>query len=396
MTYSGLADIGECLSVAAKIREGDFESWYREWYALARHLQDTGDSCLARGHNVSAREAYYRASTYYRTAEFYLHGNPADPRIVDAWNRSRDTFVAAAMMDTFVLEPVEIPYENTTLPGYFYSADRTGVPRPLLIVQTGFDGTQEELYPYAVEGLKRGYNVLTFEGPGQGRVIRVQHIPFRADWEKVVTPVIDYAVSRPDVDGSRIALWGISLGGYFAPRAAAYDHRIAALIADGGVYDPGMSYAILMSYDPEYQNRTSPVTHQELRDYIEKNRFYVDEGMYQAMNGSIKIRWVQEHGMYTFGAATPSDYILKFLDLSMESSAGRIRCPTLICDSESDTLLGGQAKQLYDRLECRKEYMLFSDDYGAGYHCQMGAFATSFQRKFDWLDETMASLGPES
>jgi alpha-beta hydrolase superfamily lysophospholipase len=92
------------------------------------------------------------------------------------------------------------------------------VKRPLLIVHTGFDGTGEELYfSTASFAVRRGYNVLIFEGPGQGGVIRTQKIPFRPDWETVVTPVVDYALSRREVDPRKIALMGISFGGYFAP-----------------------------------------------------------------------------------------------------------------------------------------------------------------------------------
>ncbi len=203
-SYSGEADIGECLPTASWIWEGDFESWYSEWNRTA------GDESLAAGHRVTAMEAYYRAATYHRTAEFFLHGDPADPRIVETWEKSRESFRDALSLDVVPYEIVTIPYENTTLPGYFYMVDDSGKPRPLLIVQTGFDGCQEELHPYEMEGIRRGYNVLTFEGPGQGEVIRVRHIPFRHDWENVIGPVVDYAVSRPDVDEDRVALWGIS------------------------------------------------------------------------------------------------------------------------------------------------------------------------------------------
>ena len=180
--YSGEADLGECLYTASRTKDGDMESWYNEWYAIAEHFRKMGDDSLSHGLDVSAFESYYRAATYYRTAEFFLHGNPSDSRILETWGKSRDFFVKAAQLDAIQFEEVTIPYASTALPGYFYSVDKSGKRRPLLIVQTGFDGCQEELRPYALEGIKRGYNVLTFEGPGQGAVIRLQHIPFRPDW----------------------------------------------------------------------------------------------------------------------------------------------------------------------------------------------------------------------
>jgi len=119
--------------------------------------------------------------------------------------------------------PIEIPFEGMTLPGYLCLVDKSGTKRPLLIVHSGFDGTAEELYfEIAHFAVKRGYNVLLFEGPGQGGMIRVQKMPFRPNWETVVTPVVDYAITRKEVDAKRIALMGISFGGYLAPRAVAF------------------------------------------------------------------------------------------------------------------------------------------------------------------------------
>lgn len=88
----------------------------------------------------------------------------------------------------------------------------------------------------AAAALQRGYTCLTFEGPGQGATIRLQRIPFRHDWENVITPVVDDLHTRPEVDKQRIALMGISLGGLWALRAAAYEHRLAACIANDGLF----------------------------------------------------------------------------------------------------------------------------------------------------------------
>src|SRR6185437_4637339 len=175
-------------------------------------------------------EAYLRASNYYRLAEFFLM-DPEDPRIQTTWGNSKECFRKAAELFSppIVVEPIEIPYEQITLPGYLYKVDdhydddddrkdskHPKPRRPTLIAHGGFDSTLEELYTSAAApALERGYNCLTFEGPGQGGVIRKQRIPYRHDWEKVVTPVVDYALTRPEeIDLRRIALMGISMGGY--------------------------------------------------------------------------------------------------------------------------------------------------------------------------------------
>lgn len=384
--YAGEADIGECLATASRIQNGDFGSWYSEWNRTADHFRAAGDKSRAAGHTVTAREAYYRAATYYRTAEFFLHGNPSDPRIVATWQKSRDAFRDALALDTVPYEIVAIPYENTTLPGYFYKVDNSGRARPLLIVQTGFDGCQEELHPYATEGIKRGYNVLTFEGPGQGEVIRVQHLPFRADWENVITPVVDYAVSRPEVDPNRIALWGISLGGYLAPRGAAYEPRIGTLVADGGTYDTGQD---LLHGMQESGGPAANMTEQELQVWLRSDPAEFNDAMRQAMARDTGTRWLHENGMFVFHASTPAQFWARWMNMTMEGSAGKIRCPTLVTAGTADHFDPGavQARLLYDHLTCEKELRVFSDEYGAGTHCQLGAFAQSFGDKFDWLDE---------
>jgi pimeloyl-ACP methyl ester carboxylesterase len=193
---------------------------------------------LGAGHLESAREAYLRASTYFRTAEFYLHGDPGGPRILSESRASQQAYAEAAKLTGPTWEPVQIPYEGRTLPGYFYKVDNSDKPRPTLIFFGGFDSSLEELFYFGgAPAVRRGYNCLTFDGPGQGAPIREQKRPFRYDWEAVVIPAVDYALTRPDVDGANLALKGTSLGGYFAARAVAFEHRPRVAIFFDGLYD---------------------------------------------------------------------------------------------------------------------------------------------------------------
>jgi len=385
--YSKGADLGEVIGTAARMKPMNFETWYNEWTKTADHFNEVGKVAKEKGHLVSAHDAWLRAATYYRTAEFFLHSNPDDPRILTSWRNSVETFRNAMDLDPVHMEVVTIPYENTTLPGYFYTADDSGEKKPLLIVQTGFDGTQEELYSNALEGVRRGYNVLTFEGPGQGEVIRVQKLPFRYDWEYVVTPVIDYAVNRTDVDPEKIGLWGISMGGYLAPRAAAFDDRITALIADGGIYDlAAEEIEQFKQGSPELEN----VTREEFFSYIRESRDEIMGGLYSMMNKSTSMDWEMTQGMYVFGVADPVDVMLAYEDYTLADVIDRITATTLVADSVSDSKIGGtQPKIFYDHLTSPKEYMVFNNEYCAGEHCQIGASALSFQQKFDWLDEQL-------
>ena len=382
-TYYGGADIGECLSTAYRIKEGDFESWYTEWLATAERVSNYGDNSLSAGHKVSAREAYFRASNYYRNAEFFLHTNPQDPRIIETWQKSVDSFKKAAQLFVpYKVEFVEIPYEGTSIPGYFYKVDDNDAsspsskPKPTLILHTGFDGTQEELYVTSViAALDRGYNCLTFEGPGQGRVIRKQKIPFRYDWEKVVIPVIDFVVGNYEkqCDLKRLALMGVSMGGYLAARAAAFEHRIGACILDDGVYD---IYENFMEKLGTLDNAVAQGNATVVNTAIETS-MYFDTG----------IRWIMSHGMWVFNAKDPLDFMQKNKDYTLKDVAGNIECPTLVLEAQMDDDFPGGPKKVYDALKCPKKYMLFTAEEGAEDHCQVAALSLSNQRIFDWLDE---------
>lgn len=377
---SGGADIGEVLKTAYAIKQGDDESWYREWMKTAERCEKSGDDFLARGRRISARQEFFKASNYYRTAEFFLHTNPGDARIVSVWKKSRECFLKAANLADHPIIPVEIPFEGTALPGYLCLVDNSGAERPLLIIHSGFDGTAEEVYfESACFAVRRGYNVLIFEGPGQGGVIRMQGLPFRPDWETVVAPVVDYAISRKEVDDERIALMGISFGGYLAPRAAAFDKRIKACIANGGVFDFHMTAGL----KPEEEKSLN--TRQGAEE--------IDEAIYQKMKSDPSFRWSIANGMFTFHARSPSEWLKMMRAYTMEDVAKKIRCPTLIVDSEGDKDMPGQALRLYDALNCRKDYMLFTKEEGAEEHCQMGAILISNARILDWLDDILMNDG---
>ena len=371
--YGG-ADLGECLVTASQIRQGDFESWYEHWSKTARRVHTLAEDALQQGQRVSAREAYLRASNYYRTAEFFLHGKPQDPRILSTWGNSRATFrQAIKLMDTPV-EEVLIPYEGSHLPGYFYRPDDFHHPCPTLMVHGGYDSTGEELYfLIAAAAMQRGYACLTFEGPGQGALLREQHLPFRPDWEQVVTPVVDFLLRRPEVDPARIALMGISLGGYLAPRAAAFEHRLAALIADDGLYN------YQFSEKARTVTRIATLFGRALGHYV----------LRKVMQRNSGIRWAIENGMFTFQVGSIWDLIEATESWSLEGVANTITCPTLVCEAVGDHFFAGQPKMLYEALTCPKILLRFTAEDGAEEHCQLGALLLSNHRVFEWLDSTL-------
>jgi hypothetical protein len=232
------SEAGEVLATAARIKDGDYGSWVREWEATADRVRAAATASEDAGHAVSAREAYLRASTYYFNAAFFVVGTGDGDRLPQLWRTHRDCFERAATLFDPPFQRVAIPYVDTTLEGWFFAAAASGGRRPLAILNNGSDGTVTDMWVQgAAAGIERGYNCLTFDGPGQGQALFEQGLHFRPDWEAVVTPVVDYALTREGVDPDRIALLGVSQAGYWVPRAVAFEHRIAAAVADPGVVD---------------------------------------------------------------------------------------------------------------------------------------------------------------
>ncbi len=371
------ADISECMETARRIKEGDRESWYAEWLKTADRVRQGAEESLKGGHRVSAHHAYLRASNYYRTAEFFVNASAEDPRSLKTWQSSHDCFIQAAALAEPTFEVIQIPYESMTLPGYFFRVDDSGKPRPTIITMTGLDGYVEETYfSVAHAGLRRGYNCLAFDGPGQGGVLRQDGIPFRPDWEAVVTPVLDYAFRRSDVDPKRVTIIGRSFGGYLAPRAASAEHRLAACIADPGEFD---LFEMALSRMP-----------QELRDQIIADDPAVDATLAGMMRDDAA-RFFFTSRMRVFGAKSLREMFQMWREYTLKGRAGRITCPTLVCDNVDDPA-ASQARQLYDALISPKAYIRFPDEEAAGGHCEGGAQVLFSRRIYDWLDDTLGTI----
>ena len=292
---------GEVLTTSARIKSGDYDSWYDAWNESADRIAKEAAEQLARGHRVSARDSYLRASGYYFSSEFFLHANPKDPRIARAYRLSVDCYKRCAALYDPPIIAVEIPYEHTTLPGYLHRVDRSNRRRPTLIMHTGFDGSAEEMHVSGARAaVERGYNVLAFDGPGQYGPLHREGLVFRPDWEKVVTPVVDFALKQPGVDPKRIALMGISLGGVLAPRAAAFEKRLAALIANDGLYDYAAPQLAAVppeqraAFEKSLKAERAPMVDQMLDALIKK---------------SPTARWAFIHGMYATGTTSPRAYL---------------------------------------------------------------------------------------
>lgn len=380
--YDG-ADVGEVLATVGRITEGDWESWHAGWLALGSRIEGIASQARDAGHAESARVAYLRACDYYRTAEFFLRDDPdGDLRLLPTWRKSADAFAAAAELAGPAWQRVSIPYEGTALAGYFLRPGGPGEPetgqdrRPTLLAHGGFDSTLEEMYfAAAAPALRRGWNCLMFEGPGQGGALRVDGLRFRPDWEAVVTPVIDFALTLPGVDPARLALLGMSLGGLLAPRAAAFERRIAACVAFDGVHN--LAEALLHNIAAgQPVPGADPVA--ALQHLIDQRRSLPSQ-----------LRWLLSNGLWTFGVSSARELVITLAAYDLTDAAPKITCPTLVLEAEADHFFPGQPRRLFDALTCPKTLITFTAEEGGQEHCHMGALALAHQRIFDWLDETI-------
>ncbi|MBK1643607.1 hypothetical protein CKO25_02825 [Thiocapsa imhoffii] len=383
MQFGG-ADFGECLTTMQRVPPGDHDAWLREWSATAQRVAAIGDACAAAGHAVSAREAYLRASNYFRTAYLMHYGAPTEEAVVDCFERESAAFQAFAERADPPLQPLEIPYQGTTLPGYFCPALRSSGRAPLLIATNGYDSTLHEMYfAFAVAANRRGYHCLLFDGPGQGRVLIRQGLPMRPDWEAVVRPVVDLAWGRADVDPRRIALAGWSFGGYLALRAAAGEHRLAACLAD-----PGLS-GLWRPMERLFKDLPAAA----LADPLSADAA-VFEPFMAMINASPELRWkIVQRGFWVHGVASLAEYLAIARDYTTEASAPAIRCPVFLAQEEQDPL-GATANEVFDALTVPKVLVRFLASEGAGDHCAMMGRSLMHQRMFDWLDDVLAARTP--
>jgi dienelactone hydrolase len=212
--------------------------WFDRWTAIAERAAELAHDDERRGRVRSAGRKQLRAAVYHFMAERMMTNH--SPRKPASYQQALSCFANGVAHRGDAAEFVEVPFENgTSLPSLFVPAAASGAdPTPCAIVFNGFDVTKEVLYLMGTpEIAARGISVLLCDQPGSGGALRLHRLPTRPDMEVAATACLDYLGARGDVDVERVAVAGISMGGYFAPRAAAFEPRLAACIAWGAFHD---------------------------------------------------------------------------------------------------------------------------------------------------------------
>lgn len=378
-SYGG-ADPGECLAVADAITKLDTTTWHDAWRALGGRLERVARDQAARGDLVGARGSYLRAANAYRSAGLFLFAKPLDDRLVATHRAEVDTFRNGVALLDAPPEIVEIPSSIGPIPGYFFRAADDGAARPTMILTTGYDGTAEELYfASGAAALARGWNVCTFDGPGQGTMLIDRGVPLRPDWEVAVTPVVDWLADRSDVDPERVVLMGMSLGGLLAPLAATREHRLAACISDCGPYD---LFAASIQRVPGFLARELPDGNPRMLRLLER--------ILAVLMGRPTAGWALRRNLLVHDLDDPIAFFREASRYSLRGREAEIRCPTLVCTTDRDDL-SAAAPELFAALTCDKRFHRFAAADGAGEHCESGARVAFNDVAFAWLDTVLTA-----
>ncbi|MGD1067650.1 MAG: prolyl oligopeptidase family serine peptidase [Vulcanimicrobiaceae bacterium] len=376
------ADVAEVLDVAERIIPGDFESWSAEFDTLANRVRGHGVVELGRGRSLAARNAFFRAASYFRSADFFLHGSPSDRRISSLWDAATACFDQGVSRLGVPAQRVRIAGDGFDIPAIFYRVSADWRPRPTLLLCNGFDGSQEELFHVIGRAaLERGFHVVTFEGPGQPTVLREQGRAFVESWEDVVRPVVDWCETQLAIDSARLGLFGYSLGGWLAARAAAREPRIAALACVDGIFDVFASFSAQL-----------PLAFPAAGDTAAIDAF--NDAVRAAMVHDTGVRWAVEHGCWAFGAATPYDFLARTRGMTLAGLVDDIACPVLVCDAEDDHAFRGQPALLAAALGARATYRVFGRCDAASLHCSVGASDVLQSVVLGWFEEAPAASIP--
>ena len=379
----GAADAGEVLVTAGRIKDGDADAWVREWTATGGAVEAAGREAGAAGRRVSALAYLRRAATYLATALDQIDASHEHDAKRALWERQRACW--EQIVELGGGERVAIPYGDTTMPGFFFRAPDAapGEARPLVVVNNGSDGATSQMWVQGgAAASERGYHWMTFDGPGQQALLFEQGVPFRPDWEAVLMPVIDAMVARADVDADRIALIGISQGGFWVPRALAFEHRFAAAVADPGVVDVSTSWL-----EPLPKSLRKELAEGKQEQFDRNMR--IGERFDRSATALLTFRG-EPYGLHDDSRFRLYETVMEY---RLGDEVAQIDTPLLITDPEGEQFWPGQSQQLFDRLPGEKELVRFTAAEGAGRHCEPMAPALRDARVFDWLDRYLAHPG---
>lgn len=362
----GGAEIGEVnrIGLRLKNRVGDDDAWFREWTAEALKVEKHGRERIARGYRLGGAKYLQRASIYYHIGERFLQ--PKSKEGLDAYRRGVDCLrETAECIKRPRLEYVEVPYDGTSLPAIYVHADPThGRGKvPAMVFFDGLDITKEIQYFKGISDLAaRGIACLIVDGPGNGESIRFRQLYLRHDTEHYATPAWEYLASRPEIDDKRIGIMAISLGGYYAPRAAAFEQRYACCIAWGAQWN----------YRKIWHDRFERLAH--------------------ADTPSLSV--AAQHILWVLNASSQEDALKRLEPFNLDGVVQKITCPFLMLHGEGDEQIPlRDAQACFDAVGAKQKKMkIFTREEGGYHHCQIDNQSICSTYMWDWLEDVLEPM----
>jgi alpha-beta hydrolase superfamily lysophospholipase len=366
------ADVGEVLETIKLVKEGDAQSWFAAWENTANRVLQRAE---ALSDPTSRGRAYFRAHNYLRTAEFFLPLD--DAKRLPAFDRGAEVFYRGLDLLGVRYERIEAAFGSHHLNAVYYPGPTGAEEKPLIVLCGGFDSTLEELYfTLARAAHERGFSVLTYEGPGQGAVLRKQALGFTPEWEKPTGAVLDaFLATHPHPQ--RIVLVGMSLGGYLAPRAAAFDERFDGVVAYDVMYDVA---AVAEHLTPGFVV------------WLLENGY---ETVTEALVGikaslSPSFAWAVENGKWVTNSRTATQTLEAFRTYTLATTAARIKQDTLILVGAEDHFIPAQQAEDFARALTNARSVttvVYDRASGGAEHCQLGAQSLWHADFFEWMEQ---------
>lgn len=352
----GMSDPGEIMETLGQMKSTSEQDWANAWGNTAKKVHTQADIAFKNDKMVSASSSYLRAASYWRFALMNF-SEYKDPKVVEFTKNSRYCYDQYLEVSGYPGKKVRIPYDTGYLPGYFYRSQVAKESAPIIVITPGRDTWGEDTVWVYDEALKRGIHCLVVEGPGQGTALRLQGLTYRKDWEAVITPALDFVETLPGIDMHRVALFGISFGGYLVPRAAAFENRVKLCITNPGNISWGASITTAFKKIRKLPKFLRPKMIQGLvRDYAWKHN-----------------------------VANNLDAVITELEqYNNQDIIEKLSCKVLVIDATAE-ILPGEALKFYNALKCSKHYMLFDEHSTAQNHTQMGGYGPASERIFDWI-----------
>lgn len=346
------------LLAASEHPDADGTRAFRDsWSKMADKLCRLAAEDEARGRLLSAGEKYLRAANYYLTCE-RLQAQGAEGRKA-LYKRFLDVFAAGLHHSRANCQRVEIPYGDKTLAGLYVRAEGVSGPAPLLLQVNGLDSTKEMKYLVGLPQwlAKRGVSSLVVDQPGTGEALRLHNMKARFDSEHWASRIVDWLEQQPDVDASRIGMEGVSLGGYYCPRAVAFEPRFACGVVWGANHD--------------------------WRD-VQKRRL--------EREGDFPVPHYWDHVRWVWGGEDITAFMRIAEDVHLDGVLDRIRVPFLVTHGEKDSQIPLKwAHRTYEQLvnSPRRELKIFTDLEGGVQHSSFDNSINAGQYIADWVAETL-------